>query len=389
MMIITGACAGVLDVWGCPVLALILYRFFEFKNMENGNFSTLLSPTLRVGGWLSAGTTLIAWVYAAILDPWLPAARSYTSHPSCDGWHNSAIASVFVTSDYSTGASDLFALYLFLVMPAYALSYSMFCRSWGVKPELWKGQTAWVQRIPYFDVLLMVLQIGAVLCLVARSIESGDVWFESTIKRTPASVVRDPDAVQNTLTGDTSQTILTAILGGVACSVMHQRWAIAPLGQKIHRAWFLVIFSCLCPQFMWQLIDGNRDVNWWVFSSLWAGSIGVSCKEFFTLRRAPGGTGAYSKSESTEVKRPDRASIYRRLAERWNERKKRMSGWFGPRAKVNPKKNEVQEEQGSPSSMQISSRQTRRGDLYQPVGYGTSYESATLLPLLNMKLDKP
>eukprot|EP00966_Prymnesium_polylepis_P178638 4136929-Prymnesium_polylepis.2 len=105
-------------------------------------------------------------------------------------------------------------------MPLSALFYGNFLRGWGVPVTEWNTQFALVKRIPEFELPLILIQLGSILCFVALAVGDGDLWFDSTIRKRPDAHAHDAakeqaDVLVETLAG----AITVAVLGGVACSV--------------------------------------------------------------------------------------------------------------------------------------------------------------------------
>ena len=172
MVVMASACCGYWIGFGAtPLFVLALIRWGGVRNKVTGNFSTLLSPRLGTGGSLAVATSLVVWVYASLLDPWLPAARSYTQSPSCAMWYKREIASVFVTSDYLAGPWEFLVGYLFLLVPLGVLSYAICLRRCAAPADEWKRQTAVVPRTPKLELLLVMLQLGCILCFVTLAID--------------------------------------------------------------------------------------------------------------------------------------------------------------------------------------------------------------------------
>jgi hypothetical protein len=296
MLILTGVCCGYwIAFGGVPLVALVLIRVGEVQSTVTGNYDTLLAPTLGLGGLIATFATLGIWAYSAIIDPWLPAARSYTIDPSCADWHKSSIHSVFVTSDYGSGSWEFLAGYLFPVMPIYAFVYSSACRSLGVPREEWRRQAAVVSRIPALELLLVFFQLASILCFAAIAIEDGDLWFDKTIRKRPDShSIAKADA--QVLIEDLNAAALVAILAGAACGIMRQRWPISQLGYRFHFLWFAAIVLCIVMPFLVYTLEfwnntarTPRNVSYALHAIFAGGSLFFATKSYFVLRRVPGG----------------------------------------------------------------------------------------------------
>jgi uncharacterized membrane protein len=322
MLILTGVCCGYwIGFGGTPFIAFLFIRCGEVQSRLTGNYQTLLAPRFGWTAGFAAATTLGVWAYAYILDPWLPAARAYNIDPSCAEWHSSAIGSVFVTSEYGLGSWEFIVGYLFPFMPLYAFIYGVFCRTWSAPKEEWQGQAAIVERIPQLETLLILFQLGSILCFSWMAIEDGDLWFDRTIRKRPdshAAAKADADV----LIEDLNAAILVAILAGVACSVTRQRWTISKLGYQIHIFWFASIvvaiglpFAIFNIEIFTNTARTPRNVAvalYWVFTGF---SLAIAVKHWLTLRKVPGGTinDKTASNSNNTVKRATPASIFARL----------------------------------------------------------------------------
>ena len=300
MVILIGVCCGYwIGFGGTPLVALFLFRYIGVQNNITGNYSTLLAPRLGYGATIVICVSLLVWLYSTLLDPWLPAARSYTTSASCSDWNKrNTGGSVFVTSDNLSGSWEFLVSYLFLLMPTHALLYGLFCRGWGVEAKEWKIQIALVERIPKLELFLILLQAGSILCFVVLATEDGDLWFDTTIGRHPESHYRAMPDTENMIE-DLSGAITVAVLGGVSCSITRQRWTISTMGARVHIFWFICIICALVfpllvyrtPFYTFDLIFSgqldrtSKNVAHTVYFMLFVASVAIAVKHYAILSK--------------------------------------------------------------------------------------------------------
>jgi hypothetical protein len=380
MMVLVGVCCGYwIGFGGTPLVTFAFVRFGEVKSRLTGNYETLLAPRLGEGGLAATFVTLGVWAYAMVLDPWLPAARSYNCDPSCAKWRTASINSVFVTSDHGAGTWEFLVGYFFPFMPIYAFLYSFFCRTWSAPKDEWQGQAAIVQRIPRLEVGLILLQLGSILSFVAISVEDGDLWFDKTIRKRPDShFVGEADA--DVLIEDLDITVLIAILGGVACSVSRQRWTIAKLGYLIHFFWCAIIVVCLLlPALLFTIeLTTNsertpRNVSYAFYYFFTAASLCVALAHYLALQKVPGGkvNDKTAVNNNNTVKMASGPGFFARLRSR-NQKKD---------ADVAAKQ---RDNGGEPNPFRNPFRQTAR---VSPSFASADPDATASLPLLGITLD--
>lgn len=268
MMILTGACCGYwIGFSGTPLVAFCLYRCGGVENGTPSKSKTILAPQLRRGGFLVLVTTLLVWAYSSILDPWLPAARSYTTSPFCGDWHKTTVGSVFVTSDRYAGPWEVACGYLFVATPLYAAVYNWRCRTLGLADGIYETQSSFIPRIPDWFILLLFLQSLSIILFVLLALKTGDMWFDGTVHKRPDWHHKAMPHAQK-LVGDLSAATTVAILGGVACSVYRQRWSIAQMSNTVHFCWGAFLVSCIvipfvqsgAPQHFLNTIENNKNM---------------------------------------------------------------------------------------------------------------------------------
>jgi hypothetical protein len=295
MLIITAACCGYwIGFATIPLLAFVLYRYLGLENQTPDKTKILFAPRLGASTYAALFTNIAVWAYTFHLDPWLPAARPYTSNPSCMNWHKTSSSSVFVTSDHHIkGLWTDVIQWLSGIGVAYVILHHVLISKASKSKNKQEG-IQWIDSIPEWTFVLVITQLGSIIYFVIISIVDGEAWFDTTIRRHPNAHYKALPQAQN-LTNDIDTAIIISILGGVVCSLTRQRWAISKMTDSVKNTWVAIILFCTSIPFIIFSVEFNaiqdRASHIGSYSTIYtlcfAVSVGFVVVSFRELRGVP------------------------------------------------------------------------------------------------------
>ena len=331
MILIAVSCGFWIGISVMPSIGFLLLQCFGVKNKLSGRHQSLLSPRRGIVFNLAAVVTLLVWVYSVLLDPWLPAARAYTTSASCDDHSATGLSSVYSTSDSFAGPWEYLQQYFLLLLPVVSLLY---CRWAGITKDEIERQLRLLPPVPRQTLWLVVSQLGCIIALSVVAVSSGEKWLKDTTS-TDVEYHKYVLESANVLVQDLELTVVSAFTSGLASGLLRQRWVVDNLGYRIHFWWYAGVTVCIVYPFLvytiefWNLeASSTRSVMLVLFSLCSALSLLFVVFSIIALNGVVGGsvTGANGGSAGeAQVKQATQSTLRNRLYNRLGRFRARRS----------------------------------------------------------------
>lgn len=230
-----------------PMGVFLLTRFLNRKSIVTGEQMTLIRPPPGYPFLIFIFLGYLASSWALFVDPNRHMSPYYVVG-ACADWSKSDSHAPYFSSDAQTSANDRWRGWALVLLPTYALFYSLYLRGFGnlVRREA-RRQVRLVNARPSLTTLVIVPAVLILVFQAMQAADSGKAWFRVAVKQLVKLPLDEVEA--KNLTKDCTCVVISAIFIGFALGATTQRWAVTQQELIIFKVPYMavILFSVWFP----------------------------------------------------------------------------------------------------------------------------------------------
>jgi len=225
---LTGIAVGYFCGWALvPLFVFIVSRGFGVENVTTGKVETQVRPPPGFAIWFACLVAILATSWALFVEPPRHMSTHYVDG-DCSQWSSLKHSNPWKTTDAESSSIDVEIGFIPAIMAVYAAFYMWRIRGGKCSRRI-SGQMRKMFRVLVArsaeEAIIIIPQLMVVLFLVLGALDSGEAWFEETIRHKlwkPIGTAKAQLVADDCLVLSVSSFFIGFTIGGLCV-----RWAVA------------------------------------------------------------------------------------------------------------------------------------------------------------------